>query len=168
VVRAPVIAADLGLLPRPTLGVGIGAGMRYDGWRLVLAGHLSRAQTLSAREPGGTFGAELQRATGRLLTCHGWRWSQFELAPCIELAIEHVTARGFGEGVSPQARRAVWLAPGAGAVAHWYALESLAFFSGITGYLELSRPRLVVQDLGEVRQLGPASIGAAVGLEWIL
>jgi hypothetical protein len=168
VVRAPVIAADLGPLPRPSLGVGIGVGMRYATWRVVLAGHLSRAQTLNAREPGGAFGAELQRATGQLLTCRGWRWSQFELAPCVELALEHVTARGFGEGVSPRARRALWVAPGAGAVAHWYALESLAFFSGISGYLELSRPRLVVEDLGEVRQLGPASIGAAVGLEWIL
>ncbi len=168
VVRAPVAAVDLGLFPRPVLGVGIGIGTRYDAWRVVLAGHLSRSQTLGAPELGGTFGAELQRATGHLLTCRGWHWTHFELAPCVGLALEHVTARGFGEGVSPRARRAVWLAPSAGAVAYWYALESWAFFAGITGYLELSRPLLLIQDLGEVRQLGPAAIGAAVGLEWIL
>jgi hypothetical protein len=168
VVRAPGVAADLGLLPRPALGVGVGLGLRYDAWKVVLAGYLFRDQTFNAPQPGEAFGAELQRVTGQLLTCRGWRWSHFEISPCAGLALEHVTARGFGVGVSPQARRAVWLAPGAGAVAHWYALKSWAFFTEITGYLELSRPRLVIQDLGGIRQLGPASIGAAVGFEWIL
>jgi hypothetical protein len=142
--------------------------MRYDAWRVVLAGQLSRAQTVGAPESGENIGAELQRATGQLLTCRGWRWTDFELAPCVGLALEHVSARGFGDGVSPRVRRALWLAPGAGAVAYWYALESWAFFAGITGYLELSRPLIVIQDLGQIRQLGPAAIGAAVGFEWIL
>jgi len=44
----------------------------------------------------------------------------------------------------------------------------LAFFAGVTGYLELARPRLVIENLGEVGQLAPVAAGAAVGLEWIL
>jgi hypothetical protein len=168
VVRGPVLAADLGPLPSPALGVGVGIGMRYEAWAVLLTGHLSREQTLSALGPDGPFGAELQRATGQLLACHGWRWSQLEIAPCVGVAFEHVTARGFGAGVSPQARRALWPAPGAGAVAYWYALESLAFFVAASGYLELSRPRLVIQDLADVRQLGPAAVVSSLGLEWIL
>ena len=47
-------------------------------------------------------------------------------------------------------------------------MKSLAFFAGVTGYLELSRPRLVIEGLGEVRQLAPVAAGAMVGVEWIL
>ena len=91
--------------------------------------------------------------TGHLTLCHGWRSVQFEIAPCLGMALEHVTAQGFGQRVSPESQRAVWPALSAGAVGYWYPLKSLAFFAGITGYIELSRPRLVIEGLGEVRQL---------------
>jgi hypothetical protein len=47
-------------------------------------------------------------------------------------------------------------------------VESLAFFAGVTGYLELARPRLVIQGLGEIEQFAPAAIAVALGVEWIL
>lgn len=80
----------------------------------------------------------------------------------------HLTAQGFGQGVAPEVRRALWAAPSAGAVAQWHALKSLAFFAGATGYLELSRPRLVIEGLGEVSQLGPVAVRIMTGAEWIL
>lgn len=169
VVRAPFVAADLGPLPRPALGIGLGLGLRHGAWALSLSGHLSRSQTVA-----GTLalvessGAELERATAHLALCRGWRASHFELAPCLGLALELVSARGIGEGVSPRARRALWPAPGLGAVAHWYILESFAFFATVGGNLELSRPRFVIQELGEVERLGPASLSGAFGVEWIL
>ena len=168
VLRGPLLSADLGPLPRPALGVGLGIGVRHAGWAITLTGQLSRDQTFSVPEPGATFGAELERVSAQLLACRGWRWTRIEVAPCAGLALERVTAQGFGEGVSPQPQRAIWPAPGAGVVAHWFALPSLALFAAVNGFLELSRPRVVVEELGEVRQLGPAAIGTAVGLEWIL
>jgi hypothetical protein len=113
-------------------------------------------------------GAELDRMTGQLVICRAWRSGPFELAPCLGLALEHLTARGFGQRVSPESRQAVWPAPSAGAVAEWYPVQFLALFAGLTGYLELSRPRLVIEGLGEIRQLSPVAAGAVIGVEWIL
>jgi hypothetical protein len=166
--RAPILAADLGPLPEPSLGAGLGFGLRYDSWKVVLAGYIHRGQTVGTE--AGLFGegADLDRMTGQLVICRAWRSGSFELAPCLGLALEHLTARGFGQRVSPESRRAVWPAPSAGAVAEWYPLESFALFAGLTGYLELARPRLIIEGLGEVRQLSPVAAGAAIGVEWIL
>lgn len=169
-VRAPILAADVGPLPQPSVGGGLGGGIGYEAWRFLVTGHVHRGQTIDAPDPAAAFaaGADLERITAQLVTCRGWRSVQFEIAPCIGLAVEHLTAQGFGQGVSPELRRAFWAAPSAGAVAQWYALKSLALFAGATGYLELSRPRLVIEGLGEVRQLGPAGARLTVGMEWIL
>jgi hypothetical protein len=169
-IRAPIVAADVGPLPQPSAGLGLGAGIGYESWRFLVAGHVHRGQTIGAADPGASFGAgaDLERITTHLVTCRGWRSVKFEIAPCVGLAVEHLTAQGFGQGVSPELRRALWAAPSAGAVAHWYTLKSLAFFAGATGYLELSRPRLAIEGLGEVRQLGPVAARLTVGLEWIL
>ena len=167
-VRAPILAADLGPLPDPSLGAGLGLGLRYDSWKVVVAGFVYRGQTVGT--DGGVFGegADLDRMSGQLVICRAWRSGQFELAPCLGLALEHLTARGFGQRVSPESRRAVWPAPSAGAVAEWYPMKFLALFAGLTGYLELARPRLVIEGLGEVRQLSPLAAGAVIGVEWIL
>jgi hypothetical protein len=169
-VRAPILAGDVGPLPRPSVGVGLGGGIGYESWRLLVTAHVQLGQTIHAADPAAAFaaGADLERITAHLATCRGWRSRELEIAPCIGLAVEHLTAQGFGQGVSPERRRALWAAPSAGAVAHWYALKSLAFFAGVTGYLELSRPRLVIEGLGEVRQLGPVAGRVMAGLEWIL
>jgi hypothetical protein len=169
-VRAPILAADLGPLPNPSVGAGLGVGVRYESWRLLLTGHAYLGQSVDATDTGDEFGAgaDLQRVTGHLSLCHGWRSSGFEIAPCLGLALEYVTAEGFGHRVSPEAQGALWPALSAGAIAHWYPLKSLAFFAGVTGYLELSRPRLVIEGLGEIRQLAPLAAGTVIGVEWIL
>jgi hypothetical protein len=166
--RVPVVAADVGLLPRPMLGIGLGLGLRYDAWGLFALGYLYRERSLTAVDSGRSFGAELQRASGELVGCHAWRWSQFEIAPCGGLALELITVRGFGEGVAPRKQRTVVPALVAGVVAHWYVLRSLAIFGGLSGYLELARPRVVIRELGQVEQLAPAALGATLGVEWIL
>ncbi len=166
--RAPLAALDIGPLPRPAFSFGLGGGARYGAWRFVLTGRASLKQSVDASAAGATFGADLMRLTGELFTCRGFRSLDFEVAPCVGLALEHLNARGFGEGISPSSQRATWLAPGAGVVGHWYALESLAFYVGVTGYVELSRPRLVVQGLGEVAQLSPVALSTTIGAEWIL
>jgi len=166
--RGPLLVADLGPLPNPSVGTGLGIGARYESWRVLLAGYVYRGQTVDAESGEFGAGADLDRMSGQLTLCRGWRSAHFEIAPCLGLALEHLTAQGFGQGVSPESERALWLAPSAGAVGHWYPLKSLAFFAGITGYLELARPRLVIEGLGEVRQLAPGAAGAVIGVEWIL
>lgn len=169
-IRAPILAADLGPLPDPSVGVGLGVGIGYESWRFLLLGHLYRGQTIGAGDPGAAFaaGADLERATAQLAICRGWRSAPFEIAPCLGLAVERISASGFGQGVAPKTQSAVWVAPSAGAVLHWNALKSLAWFVGVHGDLELSRPRIVIDGLGEIGQLGAVSARVATGLEWIL
>jgi hypothetical protein len=167
VLRAPAATADLGPLPHPALGLGLGVGVRYGSWRAVLAGHVSQKQTVNAPEPNDTSGAELERLTGELSACHGWGSREAEIAPCVAVALEHVTARGFGESVAPQSARATWAAVGAGVTAHFYPTKFLAIFGTFTGYVELSRPSLVIEGLGDVAELEPFAAGAALGAEWI-
>ena len=102
------------------------------------------------------------------MACRGWRSLRFEIAPCVGVALEHLNARGFGDGISPASERATWPVVSAGGSAHWYATESLAFLLSMTGYLELSRPRIVIEGLGEIAQLAPVALGATFGVEWIL
>lgn len=166
--RAPIAALDIGPLPRPAYGIGLGVGARYGTWRFVLSGRAWLEQSVNASDPNANFGAELQRLTGELVACRGFRSYDFEIAPCLGLALEHLKAEGFGESVTPASQRAIWLAPGAGVVGHYYAMESLAFFLGVTGYVELSRPRIVVEGLGEVAQLSPVALSFTIGAEWIL
>jgi hypothetical protein len=164
--RAPVVVADLGPLPHPALGLGLGVGMRYESWRVLLAGNLFAAQTVNVPDQGSALGAELKRMTGQIVICRGSRWRRFEVSPCLGLALEHMSVRGFGEGVSPSTSQAVWPAPSMGAVAHWHAMESLAFFTGATACLELSRPHVVIEGLWELAQLSRTAVGLAAGLEW--
>jgi hypothetical protein len=110
----------------------------------------------------------VRRITGRFVACRGWRSQRFELAPCVGLALEYAAARGFGEGVSPHTPQVVWPAPSVGAVAFGHVSKSLAFFLSVNGSLELARPRVVIEGIGELAQLEGAAAGAAVGLEWIL
>ena len=166
--RAPTVALDFGPLPEPAFGIGFGVGMRFEAWRIVLAGRVSRGQTLEASTSAGAIGAELDRFAGELATCRGFRSSRFEVAPCLGLALEHLNAQGVGEGITPTSQRATWAALGVGGLAHWYALESLAFFAGVTGYVQFSRPRIVVEGVGELAQLAPVALGATFGAEWIL
>jgi hypothetical protein len=169
-IRAPIVAADLGPLPEPSVGLGLGTGIGYESWRFLLMGHLYRAQVVRAGDPGSAFaaGADLDRMTAQLAVCRGWRSPPFEIAPCLGLAVERTSARGFGQGVAPETQSAMWVAPSAGAVLHWYALKSLALFVGAHGDLELSRPRIVIDGLGDIGQLGPVSARVTTGLEWIL
>jgi hypothetical protein len=47
-------------------------------------------------------------------------------------------------------------------------VKSLALFVGANADLELSRPRIVIDGLGQIRQLGPVSTRVTTGVEWIL
>jgi len=166
-VRLPVASVDFGPLPQPALGVGLGIGARYESVRLALAGRISQRQRVSAPEPYAASGAELERLTVELSGCYGFRSRAFEISPCIAVALERVNARGFGADLSPQSAHTAWPALGAGAIAHAYAWESLAIFAGVTGYVELSRPKVVIEGLGELAELESLAAGLAIGAEWI-
>jgi hypothetical protein len=165
--RAPVVALDVGPLPSPAPNFGLSAGMKFSEWRVLIGAHVSLGQRItSPDEPD--IGADLERRTAWLSACRGFGSARFELSPCLVLALEDVRARGFGMDVVPESPRAVFLAPGVGATAHLHIADFLSVFAGASGQIELARPRVVIRGVGEIDVLLPASLSVSLGAEWIL
>ncbi|HEX6278123.1 MAG TPA: hypothetical protein VFZ53_33995 [Polyangiaceae bacterium] len=167
VVRAPFGSVETGPLPHPAFAVGLGIGARYDAWQVMLTGRISPDQRVAAPQPNETSGADLARTAAELSGCYGFRSRAVEIAPCATVTLEHVTAQGYGDGVSPRSEGAFWPALGVGAIGRVYPWDFLALFAGVGGAVELSRPRLVIEGLGTVSELEPVAAGASFGAEWI-
>lgn len=165
VIQAPVLGLDFGPLGKPSPTFGLGAGVRLDAWRLMLRGAWSPSQSVTADLPGAA--ARVQRVSGALAGCRGWASGRLEISPCLVLGVERVSARGVGPDITSRSDSVFWLAPGAEVALHVHLWDWLALFSGISGRFEVSRPRIVVQELGELQKLGPFAVGAFIGAEWI-
>jgi hypothetical protein len=163
--RAPVAAVAIGPLPHPGFDLGGGAGLGYAAWQFVLSGRVGSRQSIARTSLGGA-GASVRRLAAELSVCRGFDTGPLELAPCLVAAVEHVTASGFGKWVAPRSRSAAWAAPGAGLLARLHLHDSLALVAGTTGYVEVARPHLVIDNVGEVDQLGPVALRAFIGTDW--
>ncbi|HEY3495663.1 MAG TPA: hypothetical protein VGK73_13290, partial [Polyangiaceae bacterium] len=162
----PIVAVEAVRVPGPSFGIGAGAGIRYGGWRVAAAGRIFLDDTLwSAELPD--VGAKVRRTTVSLWTCHGWRTRRLEFSPCFAMAFEHVKASGTGPGVSPSSARSSSLLLGGGATVHFHPADWVAIAVLLEAGVATSRPRVTVDGLGEVGQLGPAYFGFGLGPEWI-
>ena len=59
-VRAPVVVADFGPLPQPSVGLALGAGVSYEQWRFLLMGELWHNQTIHGADLP-SYGADAGR-----------------------------------------------------------------------------------------------------------
>jgi len=164
--RAPSLLFDVGPLRDPSIGLGTAAGLRRGSFRALAGAQYYPEQRLDIRTRGVEAGTRFHRTTARLSACYGWRSGAYEITPCGELAALFVEAEGFGTGVSRETRRAVWLAPGLTVTPIWHLSASLALFANLGALLDTSRPRIVIDGLGQVTQLEPVVWTAAVGAEW--
>jgi hypothetical protein len=167
VIQAPVATLSLGPLPRPSWGVALGAGVSYESWRFLIQGAEWLRQNMPAKDIPG-YGADIDRATVTLRTCRAQRASVFELAPCVVLSLERVSARGTGAHVAPRSEQATLLGVGAGAQGRLYLARWFSLTVGVDAQIETSRPQLSIDGVGAVGQLGPAAFTVVVGPEWIL
>ena len=165
--RAPLAALSVGPLPRPQWGLSLAAGASFANWRLWLEGSQWRQQDVPAADFPG-YSAKVSRATLGLRGCHASRFSAFEIAPCVVVALEHLTATGTGANVAPQSQHVNWLSAGVGAQARVYFASWLSLTLSADGIIETSRPRLSIAGVGPVNQLAPAAFAVMLGPEWIL
>jgi len=114
------------------------------------------------------YGAHFGRVSGELSACHGWRFSGLELAPCLVLSLDEVSARGTGVGISSTDPWTPWVSVGAGAQGLWQLNRSLALVLGLSARIATSRPRFVSEGVGEISQVGAAALGVVLGCEWVL
>jgi hypothetical protein len=165
--RAPFATSDIGTLASPAVGLGAGLGLRIDSWRFLLSGHISRDRTILAKDVSG-YGVDVGWATAELSACRGIRAGRLELAPCVTVAMERMTARGFGDQIAPQTQSPIWLGVGAAVVGYWYPSNWLALFLSVGGRVQTSRPVVSLDVIGTVYQVAPAELTLAIGSEWIL
>jgi hypothetical protein len=162
----PLGALELGSMPQPSLGGALGAGLWFDRWRMLAEGNLWLRQKLSVTAPLPA-GANVDRFAVTLRTCRTFPFGRFELAPCALVSLRHVAAHGTGAHIDPRTKESTWVAAGAGAQARYQLAAWLAVLASVDGTIEGSRPRIEIEGVGRVGQLGPAAVKIALGTEWI-
>ena len=164
--RAPFGTVDLGLLPHPMLSLGAGLGFGYDDWRFLLVSRIFDGTTVHS-DALPQVGSHVARVAGEAWACREWRAARLEFGPCVDLSLSFITARGTGPHVVAASEHARVFAIGAGADGRVFLEPWLALFSAATLSVETSRPTLLVNEFGEVQQLGPVEFSLALGVEWI-
>jgi hypothetical protein len=164
---APLGTLELGPTPEPSLGGALAIGLWIDRWRVLAEASLWQGQELTATThlPAS---AEIDRFAATLRTCWTFRFGRFELAPCVHVSLQHVSARGKGPQIAARTDASTWVAPGVGVQGRYDLASWLALLASVDGRIEGSRPRIAIDGLGRVGQLGPAAVKIALGLEWIL
>jgi len=164
--QLPLVGLGFGPLPKPSWGVAFATGIAFEDWRFLLGGVVWRRQNLATDEFPG-YGADVDRLTGTLKACRAWRRSAWEVAPCLVLSIEHISARGTGAGISSRSDQAAWLGVGAGAQGRLHLASWFSVLLGVDAQLETARPVIAIDGVGNLGQLGAAALTVTLGPEWI-
>jgi hypothetical protein len=165
-VRAPAATLEAVRLPTPSLGLGADLGIRYREWRFGGGARIFRAQTLWSSQ-FADIGAKIQRFTVQAWTCRRSLGTRFELAPCVSVGVEHLGVSGVGPNVASRSEQATFLAFGGGGNAYFYPASWMALVGSATLSFASARPRLTIDGIDELRQLGPVVLGVGLASEWI-
>jgi hypothetical protein len=167
-VALPQAGFQLGPLPKPALELSVGVGLEGSWWSFRLLGQWASEQRVQATTPGYTdYGAQAQRAAVGLWACVEHRVGALSVAPCLVGSAARLHATGFGPSLIPVSTTEFTWGAGAGAVGRARLTSWLSLMAGVSGQVELNRPQLWVDSLGQVRRLAPFSALAVVGPEWI-
>ena len=173
--QVPMVALGVGPLPLPSFGLALGAGVSVHDWSFLAQVTKWSQQHLTV--PGfPAFGADVDRVTVNVGACRAFRRDVFEVAPCLVMSVEHLSATSNGDRIVPRAAGVTWLAPGLGGEARVYFAEWFALGVAATGQVETSRPQISIAGtgagtgagVGEVGRVAPAAVTVLVGSEWIL
>lgn len=164
--QLPLVALGVGPLPGPSFGVSLAGGVLWERWSLLAESSFWLTQALTATDQAGV-GAEVHRVEGAVRGCRAFPLGRLEVAPCLRMSVLHLWARGSGEHVAAQTARTSWLAVGAGVqlrypIARWFRVV----FTG-DAHLHTARPRLSIDDVGDLPRLRRVAFTVSLGAEWI-
>jgi hypothetical protein len=165
----PNLILDLGTLPNPGLGIGLGFGYVAKPWRVIASAELWLSQ--SKQLPfGHSAEATFQRKSAELAGCRGWSSHPFELAPCVQLAVDYVSAHATGDRITPKFEHNFLVSAGGGFAGFWHLGQKAALFLMAMGRVVARRPAFVVQGPygpEQVHTIAPAAFSASLGCMWI-
>jgi hypothetical protein len=157
----------LGPLARPSLGAAFAGGLELGKWSWVMQERAWLTQRL-AGETEAPVGADVRRVDATLWTCRDLLPAPLELAPCLALSLQHIAVRGTGTNVTPRTATSTSFAGGLGLRARYVVTPWFKIMTAADVQLETSRPRIALDGLGKIGQLGPAAVTLVVGPEWTL
>jgi hypothetical protein len=167
-IQAPLLMIGVGPLHRPSYGLSLAAGMSLGRWLWLAEGRAWLPQRTSAVIEAERYAADVQRFAAGLRGCHSFLWPRFQIAPCLALSAEHMSARGNGPHIAESEARTTWLAVGFGVQARLPLTRWLNLLAGVELQIQTSRPKIAIDDVGLIEQLLPVAAGFTLGSEWIL
>ena len=167
----PNLTLDFGTLPKLGVGVGLGVGLVARSWRVFVSGEFWSSQTKQLPQGlGQSSAATFQRKSVELAGCRGWSRYLFEFAPCVQLALDHVTAQAAGDRVTPTSQGANLVSVGGGFTGFWHPGHRASLFLMAMGRVATHRPTFVVQGpfgTDEAHTIPPAALVTSFGCMWI-
>ena len=158
------VLGDVGSLPSPAVGVGLGAQLGWSRLQLELLGTLWGEQHTHLDVSGlPEAGADLRLITGTLSVCGTplGDASPFVLALCLGWEMGQLS--GEGTGISaPRQANGLWLAPGANVGFSWRPTRTLGLGAQVGAVVPLQRGEFYIDRLGTVHQ--PANVAGRAGL----
>lgn len=154
----PAVVLDIGLLPAPSRGVGVGAGVAWPRFRVELRGAWYPAVALETPADAQRFnvrdGVVGSASLAQLSARACWRFgsARWGVAPCVGVEGGWMALRGATDRLNTAvAGDRLWMAaPLLGADASWSPLPALAVSLGVDGALVVVRPLVTIEHLGAV------------------
>jgi hypothetical protein len=163
----PIVALGVGPEAKAIRGLGLAAGVSFQRFRIHAEGKLWASRAAAAQDDE-LYGAKLERVTLSLRGCRNVLGEKFELAPCMLVSVQHLSAQGTGPNIASRSEATTWLAPGVGLRARYLIAPWFSLVLGLEGEVQLSRPEVKLEGVGLVERLSPLGGTLAVGSEWIL
>jgi hypothetical protein len=159
------LLGDVGSLPSPAIGLGLGARLGWPRLRLELLGALWSEQHVQLGPSAApNAGADVSLVTGALSVCStplGADADALVFGLCLEWEMGRLA--GVGTGISsPRQANELWLAGGANAGLTWRPAPPLGIGAHIGAAAPLGRSTFYIERLGTVHRA--ASVVARVGL----
>ena len=166
ILQLPLASLEFGPLPQTSWGLALATGLELDHWRILAEGHAWLRQELEATS-AAEYGARLDRIAAGVRICHDFQVGGLAVSPCVNASMQHLWARGTGPYVAARTAQATWIAAGLGAQARLRLTGAFGLVGGVDAQIETARPRISVDGLGPVGQLGAVAVRIALGTEWI-
>jgi hypothetical protein len=161
---------DIGSLPAPAFGVGLGAQLSFSSLYLRALGGVLLEQHVDLPSASSIApGADLSLVFGNASVCHApdrAKFGRFALAGCLGWEMGRMTGRGTGVRAS-RTRRALWLAPSVGLEGHWALWgPSLRLDLQLSVALPLNQNEFFLSDIGDVHRPSNLVGRGAMGVSW--
>jgi len=178
---APLAALSLGPMKEVSRGLGLGAGISFDRWRVLAEAKwwASQRETISNV---AEYAVEFERFTVGARGCRSILGSRFEFAPCVLMSVHHLSVSGSGPALVSRTDSATWAAVGVGVQARFLLASWFGIIASVDGELQFARPEVSVSLPGPpppgshfpaqvavpVERLAPAAATLTAGFQWIL